>query len=241
MRVKNLQELVYKQGQAGITKATVTLVFNNEKTEASPIGYEQYDRITVTRQVVLGGRNKYLIQGHSAQVNQVQNLFHSVQLNVNNPHFLIMQARFECSISHAGPHNEGAEHEGGRDPGFGGGSVWDAFVRDEEGAGAEDDGEEGEQGERDQQDSARGCVCVCVVRSRHHTDAGEVAKPAQRVPAVGVELDGDRAFAPAGDSVRVLQGARDAARGRRGEPSDRGGAEGEGRDGSRVRSGRVWA
>ena len=94
MRVKNLQELVYKQGQAGITKA-----FNNEKTEASPIGYEQYDRITVTRQVVLGGRNKYLIQGHSAQVNQVQNLFHSVQLNVNNPHFLIMQACFECSIS----------------------------------------------------------------------------------------------------------------------------------------------
>ena len=81
MRVKNLQELVYKQGQAGITKATVTLVFNNEKTEASPIGYEQYDRITVTRQVVLGGRNKYLIQGHSAQVNQVQNLFHSVQLS----------------------------------------------------------------------------------------------------------------------------------------------------------------
>ena len=99
MRVKNLQELVYKQGQACITKATVTLVFNNEKTDASPIGYEQYDRITVTRQVVLGGRNKYLIQGHSAQVNQVQNLFHSVQLNVNNPHFLIMQACFECSIS----------------------------------------------------------------------------------------------------------------------------------------------
>ena len=64
--MKNLQELVYKQGQAGITKATVTLVFNNERTE-------------------------YLIQGHSAQVNQVQNLFHSVQLNVNNPHFLIMQ------------------------------------------------------------------------------------------------------------------------------------------------------
>lgn len=89
--MKNLQELVYKQGQAGITKATVTLVFNNEKSEESPIGYEQYDRITISRQVVIGGRNKYLIQGHTAQVNQVQNLFHSVQLNVNNPHFLIMQ------------------------------------------------------------------------------------------------------------------------------------------------------
>ena len=89
--MKNLQELVYKQGQAGITKASVTLVFNNEDASRSPIGYEEYDKITISRQVVLGGRNKYLIQGHSAQVNQVQNLFHSVQLNVNNPHFLIMQ------------------------------------------------------------------------------------------------------------------------------------------------------
>ena len=92
--MKNLQELVYKQGQAGITKATVTLVFNNTDSKQSPIGYEQYDRITVTRQVVIGGRNKYMIQGHTAQVNQVQNLFHSVQLNVNNPHFLIMQVEF---------------------------------------------------------------------------------------------------------------------------------------------------
>ena len=44
-------------------------------------------------QVVIGGRNKYLINGHSAKLNRVQNLFHSVQLNVNNPHFLIMQVR----------------------------------------------------------------------------------------------------------------------------------------------------
>ena len=29
VRVTNLQELIYKQGNAGITKATVTLVFDN--------------------------------------------------------------------------------------------------------------------------------------------------------------------------------------------------------------------
>ena len=34
-----------------------------------------------------------MINGHTAQVGQVQNLFHSVQLNVNNPNFLIMQGR----------------------------------------------------------------------------------------------------------------------------------------------------
>ena len=34
-----------------------------------------------------------MINGKLAQPSQVQNLFHSVQLNVNNPHFLIMQGR----------------------------------------------------------------------------------------------------------------------------------------------------
>lgn len=34
-----------------------------------------------------------MINGHTVQQSQVQNLFHSVQLNVNNPHFLIMQGR----------------------------------------------------------------------------------------------------------------------------------------------------
>ncbi|CAH3192698.1 unnamed protein product, partial [Porites evermanni] len=44
-------------------------------------------------QVVIGGRNKYLINGCNANNTRVQDLFRSVQLNVNNPHFLIMQGR----------------------------------------------------------------------------------------------------------------------------------------------------
>ncbi|GJT65087.1 structural maintenance of chromosomes protein 2-1 [Tanacetum coccineum] len=127
VRASNLQELVYKQGQAGITKATVSVVFDNSDISRSPLGYEDSSEITVTRQIsvggknkyavnfvelkarlllrifmaiwnllqtiVVGGRNKYLINGHLAQPSRVQNLFHSVQLNVNNPHFLIMQGR----------------------------------------------------------------------------------------------------------------------------------------------------
>ncbi len=95
----NLQDLVYKQGQAGVTKASATIVFNNANKAQSPVGWEQYDKITVTRQVVIGGRNKYLINGHNAPVNKVQNLFHSVQLNVNNPHFLIMQGRITTVLN----------------------------------------------------------------------------------------------------------------------------------------------
>ncbi|XP_064477399.1 structural maintenance of chromosomes protein 2-like [Ornithodoros turicata] len=93
VRATNLQELVFKNGQAGITKATVSITFDNKDKKQCPVGYEHYDEFTITRQVVVGGRNKYLINGVTANANRVQDLFRSVQLNVNNPHFLIMQGR----------------------------------------------------------------------------------------------------------------------------------------------------
>jgi len=93
VRASNLQELVYKNGQAGVTKATVSITFDNRDKKQSPLGYEHYDEVTITRQVVIGGKNKYLINGTNVQNNRVSDLFRSVQLNVNNPHFLIMQGR----------------------------------------------------------------------------------------------------------------------------------------------------
>ena len=53
MRASNLQELVYKNGQAGISKATVSITFDNSDKKQSPLGYEQYNEIAVTRQVKL--------------------------------------------------------------------------------------------------------------------------------------------------------------------------------------------
>ncbi|KAB7504389.1 Structural maintenance of chromosomes protein 2, partial [Armadillidium nasatum] len=93
VRATNLQELVYKNGQAGVTKATVTITFDNTDKKQSPIGYEHYQEVTITRQVVIGGKNKYMINGTTVQNSRVQDFFRSVQLNVNNPHFLIMQGR----------------------------------------------------------------------------------------------------------------------------------------------------
>lgn len=99
VRAGSLRDLVYKQGNSHVKKASVTIVFDNRDTKRSPVGYEQYEEITVTRQVVIHGRNKYLINGVTAQLGRVQNLFHSVQLNVNNPHFLIMQGRITKVIN----------------------------------------------------------------------------------------------------------------------------------------------
>jgi structural maintenance of chromosome 2 len=51
VRCQNLQELVYKQGSAGITKASVSIVFANDDPANGPSGYEDKETITVTRQV----------------------------------------------------------------------------------------------------------------------------------------------------------------------------------------------
>ncbi|NXV57105.1 SMC2 protein, partial [Molothrus ater] len=93
VRAASLQDLVYKSGQAGVTKATVSINFDNSNKSQSPLGFEANDEITVTRQVVVGGRSKYLINGVNAANSRVQDLFCSVGLNVNNPHFLIMQGQ----------------------------------------------------------------------------------------------------------------------------------------------------
>ncbi|KAI4468751.1 structural maintenance of chromosomes protein 3 [Holotrichia oblita] len=93
VRVTSLQDLIYKSGQAGINKATVTINFDNTDKKQSPPGFENYNEIVITRQVVIGGKNKYLLNGLSVTNKRIQDLFCSVQLNVNNPHFLIMQGK----------------------------------------------------------------------------------------------------------------------------------------------------
>ena len=51
MRAQNQQDLIYKRGQAGVTKASVTVVFDNSDKDKSPSGYDHCTQITVTRQV----------------------------------------------------------------------------------------------------------------------------------------------------------------------------------------------
>lgn len=58
VRAQNLQELVYKQGSAGITKASVSITFHNDDPANGPSGYEDKELITVTRQVGQRGRRR---------------------------------------------------------------------------------------------------------------------------------------------------------------------------------------
>lgn len=53
VRAQSLQDLVYKSGQAGVTKATVTINFDNSKKDQCPLGYENCREISVARQIVV--------------------------------------------------------------------------------------------------------------------------------------------------------------------------------------------
>ncbi|XP_056633840.1 structural maintenance of chromosomes protein 2 [Diorhabda sublineata] len=93
VRAASLQDLIYKSGQAGVNKATVSITFDNSNLSQCPPGFENYKEITITRQIVLGGKNKYMMNGTNVPNKKIQDLFCSIQLNVNNPHFLIMQGK----------------------------------------------------------------------------------------------------------------------------------------------------
>lgn len=98
LRADGMQGLIYKGGTSGPKQASVEIIFNNEDKNAGPISYRNFDKISVKRTVSIGSGNtttpsKYYINGALAAASRVQNLFRSVQLNVNNPHFLIQQGR----------------------------------------------------------------------------------------------------------------------------------------------------
>ena len=92
IRAEKMQDLVYKGGNAGVTKARVQLKFDNRNKEFSPSGYDNFDEITVSRSIE-NNKVKCYINGKLETGERIRNFFLSVKLNVNNPHFLIMQGR----------------------------------------------------------------------------------------------------------------------------------------------------
>src|ERR1700729_1701453 len=55
-------------------------------------------------QIALPNVSKDLLNGHKSQQHTIQTLFQSVQLNINNPNFLIMQGRITKVRPQSHPH-----------------------------------------------------------------------------------------------------------------------------------------
>ncbi|KAI9577452.1 hypothetical protein GQX74_014836 [Glossina fuscipes] len=89
----SLKHLIYQNGQADITKTTVTLIFDNTNPSQCPVGYEKCREISVRREFSLDGKDKYLINGRTVHRKRLAKFFTSIRLNIENPNFLI---RNEC-------------------------------------------------------------------------------------------------------------------------------------------------
>lgn len=51
IRADNNEDLVFRKGQSGVTKATVTITFDNQNPKQKPLGYENDKTIVIRRQV----------------------------------------------------------------------------------------------------------------------------------------------------------------------------------------------
>ncbi|KAG1878968.1 condensin complex subunit SMC2 [Suillus subluteus] len=102
MRAQNQQDLIYKRGQAGVTKASVTIVFDNSDREKESSWIRELEAdYSHSVKIALPNISKYLLNGHKSQQNNIQTLFQSVQLNINNPNFLIMQGQILGMVEEA--------------------------------------------------------------------------------------------------------------------------------------------
>lgn len=94
-----MSELIYKEGYAGITKATVAIRFACPERNMRPAGYEDCEELLVTRQISKDHTSKFFINGTTSTQTRVKNLFRSVSLNIDNPHFLVKQGQITKIIN----------------------------------------------------------------------------------------------------------------------------------------------
>ena len=83
LRANSLRELIYKSGNAGITSASVTVVFDNKNKSTSPEGYKDFDQITITR-MIKDDKSKYYINGRIVTATQVKFQFKSIGIDIEN-------------------------------------------------------------------------------------------------------------------------------------------------------------
>ncbi|TPP51861.1 RecF/RecN/SMC N terminal domain family protein [Leishmania donovani] len=93
VRAEDPRELIFRAGTTGVHAARVTIEFVNDDPASAPPGYscEEYPLITIGRQIKLGGRQQFFFNNNVSLQSKVKRFFESISLNVDNPHFMILQ------------------------------------------------------------------------------------------------------------------------------------------------------
>lgn len=93
VRADDPRELIFRAGTTGVHAARVTIEFINDDPATAPPGYscQEYPVITIGRQIKLGGRQQFFLNNTVSMQSKVKRFFESISLNVDNPHFMILQ------------------------------------------------------------------------------------------------------------------------------------------------------
>ncbi|KAG5511403.1 hypothetical protein JKF63_07366 [Porcisia hertigi] len=93
VRAEDPRELIFRAGTTGVHAARVTIEFVNDDPASAPPGYScaEFPLITIGRQIKLGGRQQFFFNNTVSLQSKVKRFFESISLNVDNPHFMILQ------------------------------------------------------------------------------------------------------------------------------------------------------
>ncbi|KAH7638934.1 structural maintenance of chromosomes protein 2-like protein [Dermatophagoides farinae] len=98
-RCHTLNDLIYKNGHAGVTTASVTMEIDNTDGKFSHSDYSNSPVIVVRREINMKNQSKYYIDGFCVTKEKLMDFFQLVSLNIQNPHFLIMQGKIVKVVS----------------------------------------------------------------------------------------------------------------------------------------------
>ena len=97
-RVERQEELIFKNGKAGIVRAAVTIVFDNSDPATAHPDYKTENEITITRQIDTGLRQRFFFNGRLRDQETIRDFFMRASLNIENPHFLVQQGQIHRLI-----------------------------------------------------------------------------------------------------------------------------------------------
>lgn len=93
VRADDTRDLIYRAGAAGVQSARVTIEFINDDPATAPTGYPptEYPIITIGRQTQIGGKQRYFFMNRLSDQAKIKHFFQNIHLNVDNPHFMVLQ------------------------------------------------------------------------------------------------------------------------------------------------------
>lgn len=91
IRAFRYKDLLYKDGKNESKYAKVEIIFKSRHSGNKFFFNQNLDILNITRKIFFNGKNRYFFNNKQIEPSKILNFFYSININVNNPHFLIRQ------------------------------------------------------------------------------------------------------------------------------------------------------